>query len=174
MGNRGQLLRRVGWLAAAAVLLAGGAALAAFPPDSRAVQPIQFDHKLHVSQDMTCDTCHEQVEKGARATLPSVDDCMGCHADAQGSSPEEPKVRRYADEGEQIPWVRVNRMPGHVYFPHRNHVKLAKLDCAVCHGDMKNASSPPPRSQVAGLSMRKCMRCHTERGVSNDCIGCHE
>jgi hypothetical protein len=133
-----------------------------------------FSHSLHHEQDTTCLDCHLQAETGVYATLPSVKTCMLCHEEPQGDSPEEPKIREYAESGEPIPWVQVNRVEGHVYFSHAAHVSLGKMDCKECHGDMETLEVPVDRSQILGLTMDACMQCHEQREASNDCLICHK
>jgi c(7)-type cytochrome triheme protein len=99
---------------------------------------------------------------------------MLCHTDAQGRHPDEPKIREYAGRSEAIPWVQVNRVVGHVYFSHAAHVVYAKMECAECHGEMKDKTEPVTTPQVAHLDMTRCMACHEERGASNDCLRCHK
>lgn len=137
-------------------------------------QPIAFNHKRHLEENMTCVDCHKGVEKQAHATLPSTKACMLCHKEPQGKHPDEPKVRVYAERGEPIPWIKVNRLPGHVYFSHAAHVTFAKMDCSECHGDMKNRTTPVTSSQIDTLNMDKCMECHKQKGVSTDCLRCHK
>jgi hypothetical protein len=48
------------------------------------------------------------------------------------------------------------------------------MTCVECHGDMENRTAPVTESQIDGLSMRACMDCHFERGVTNDCLACHK
>src|SRR4030042_5118783 len=41
-----------------------------------------FPHKIHIENDMTCSSCHANIEKSARAkdnNLPSNKICMDCH-----------------------------------------------------------------------------------------------
>lgn len=138
------------------------------------VQPIAFDHARHGAEDLGCLDCHKTAETSPHASLPLIASCLLCHAEPKGESPEEAKVREYAERREEIPWVQVNRMPGHVYFSHAVHAKLAKMDCAECHGDMSSAKEPVTVSQVGHLTMRRCMECHFEKGASNDCLACHK
>lgn len=161
------------------VLLAGGAGASAWKMGPRlkaspAAQPLAFSHKRHTAEGLTCANCHKGAEKGSHATLPAGKFCLKCHAEANGTSPEEPKVREYTRGGKDIPWVQVNRLPGHVYFSHAAHVTYARMDCAECHGDMKERETPVTASQVGHLDMDRCMECHREKGVSNDCLRCHK
>lgn len=137
-------------------------------------QPLAFNHKRHMAEDMACKDCHQKVEDGPHATFPSVKACMLCHKEAKGQHPDEPKVRAHAEAGKEIPWVQVNRLVGHVYFSHEAHVRYAQMDCKECHGDMKERSEPVSVSQIGHLDMGTCMACHEERGVSLDCLRCHK
>jgi hypothetical protein len=138
------------------------------------VQPIAFDHARHAEEDLGCLDCHAPAATGAYATLPLLSTCLLCHAEALGESPEEARLLEFVESGEEIPWVQVNRSAGHVFFHHAAHVTLGKMECSECHGDMALASEPPGASQIDGLTMRRCMDCHRERGVTNDCIACHK
>ena len=142
--------------------------------DGRAVvtQPIQFSHLAHTENGLSCDVCHEFVEQASFAGIPTTDGCMICHQGAMTESPEEEKVRQYAEEGKDIPWQRIYEVPGDVYFSHRRHVRLAEIPCAECHGAVGESSVPLPRPAVA-ISMDRCTACHAERKVTNDCNACH-
>ncbi|MCA9000729.1 MAG: cytochrome c3 family protein [Planctomycetes bacterium] len=133
-----------------------------------------FNHKVHHEQDTGCTECHLQAETKPYATLPGIKTCMLCHEEAQGEHPEEPKVREYAERGESIPWVQANRVAGHVYFSHAAHVTLGEMECSDCHGDMATMEEAVTQSQVLNLDMATCMKCHEERGASNDCLVCHK
>lgn len=162
---------------AAVVVLAAGAAAGWALFNSRkgrvAEQPIAFNHKRHIDEGLTCTDCHKSVEKGPRATIPTIKTCLKCHEDPQGTNPEEAKIREFAKRGEDIPWVQMNRLPGHVYFSHRVHVAYAKMDCAECHGKMADRTEPVTAPNI-DLDMDKCMACHVSKGVSVDCLRCHK
>lgn len=138
------------------------------------VQPLAFNHKLHMEQDVTCVECHLRAADGAIATLPPTRICMLCHEEPQGESPEEPRVREFAELGDYIPWIVVNKSVGHVYFSHEAHVTWGAMECNECHGDMGEETVPLVASQVEFLTMEACMDCHFERGASNDCLVCHK
>lgn len=137
-------------------------------------QPIAFDHARHAEEELGCLDCHKTAESSPHAGLPRIAACLLCHSEAKGQHPDEPRVREYAERKAEIPWVQVNRLPGHVYFSHAMHVKLAKMECAECHGDMAKASAPPATSQIEHLSMSRCMECHEQLGATNDCLACHK
>ncbi len=161
-------------VAAIAAALTLGAGPCSIEPEPELEQPIRFNHKLHIAQDMECTNCHEGAESQPHATIPTVDKCMECHSEALSKSPEEVKVRVYGAAGTDIPWIRVNRLPGHVYFSHRAHVKWARLECATRHGDMKTRETPVTASQIDSLKMQRCIGCHRDRGARTDCLTCHK
>jgi menaquinone reductase, multiheme cytochrome c subunit len=136
-------------------------------------QPLEFNHERHMKADMECISCHASVEDRPLATLPTIDKCMECHEEARGTNPEEPKVRAFAARGEEIPWVRVNRLPGHVYFSHAAHVTLGELKCEQCHGDVAAAAVAFATPNVH-LDMEACMSCHDDTGANNGCLTCHK
>ncbi|HTL51054.1 MAG TPA: cytochrome c3 family protein [Planctomycetota bacterium] len=158
--------------AATVLVLAGMEAVAA---RSTAIQqPIRFDHARHMKEDMKCNQCHTGVDNSPYATLPPIRTCLLCHKEAKGTDPEEAKIREYAKNGTPIPWVQVNRLVGHVYFSHGMHVKVGKLDCKECHGEMAQADQPVGRSQIGHLTMDRCMECHEEKHVNQECLTCHK
>jgi hypothetical protein len=135
-------------------------------------QPIQFSHKAHVEKGLPCDGCHQSVEKAASAGIPKTEICMMCHQTAITDSPEEEKVRQYAEKGQQIPWRRVYEVQGHVYFSHRRHVALGGLECAQCHGAVAESAAPVTVAAVP-VRMDRCMGCHVQRNANTDCDACH-
>lgn len=154
------------------------------PPDRTALsslwtrpvkQPLAFDHAAHIkAEDMECTDCHRFADKGPYATLPRLRDCKDCHSEPQGKNPEEPKVREYLESGKEIPWVIVNRLPGHVYFSHRAHVEFGEMKCWDCHRDMREVSAPVAKPDIAYLTMGRCIKCHAQRQVETDCSNCHK
>jgi menaquinone reductase, multiheme cytochrome c subunit len=136
-------------------------------------QPMSLSHKRHMEADMKCLTCHPGAEDQALAQFPTVADCMDCHGKVRGNSPDEPKVRDYARRGQEIPWVRVDKLPGHVYFSHAAHVTLAKMKCEDCHQGILEAAQALTLPDVH-QTMEDCMRCHKERNASNQCKTCHK
>lgn len=148
-------------------LAAGGAAPA---------QPIRFSHQLHV-KEAKCAACHVYIPRLAAAGTPRLADCLDCHEGTQSKTPEglreEAKIDEYAKAKREIPWVRIsNMLPPHVFFSHRRHVALAKLDCASCHGAIAQTNALPTRPAVA-FTMDWCLSCHRKRAASTDCIACH-
>ena len=160
----------LGLLALAALGVVGiGLALSPAP----LVQPIAFNHQLHVEEmGAECVDCHQHVLTGARATIPNIAVCADCHEEAQTESADEAKLVEYIQAGEPIPWVKVYTVPDHVYFSHRRHAAIAAIECESCHGPVGQRTEPVVRAAV-DMTMDHCMDCHEESGASNDCIWCH-
>ena len=136
-------------------------------------QPMALSHKRHMEANMKCVTCHPGAEDQVLAQFPTVVDCMDCHGKPRGDHPDEPRVRQYAERKEEIPWIRVDRLPGHVYFSHGTHVTAAKMKCEECHEGILLATRPLRLPDIH-LAMEDCMRCHRERKASNQCKSCHK
>jgi hypothetical protein len=135
-------------------------------------QPIAFNHQKHLAMGLECSTCHTLVTTKAVAGPPSVETCMGCHAQPLTDNPEEEIIRKTAAAGQELKWSQITLVPDHVYFSHARHVAVGKLDCKTCHGDMSTRTVPLTRPAVR-LSMEFCMACHSQRTVSVDCVACH-
>ena len=132
-------------------------------------QPLQFNHQAH--KDIDCSGCHEGVTQAASAGLPKLEVCMTCHETAVTKSPEEEKIRTFARQRKEPEWQRLFKQPSHVFYSHRRHVEMAKLDCRECHGNIGESTTPP--QAVRNLSMSGCISCHHDKGVQADCIDCH-
>lgn len=170
----------VRWLlagGAAAVLALGGNWFSKlFNEPEPVVQPIAFNHAVHVEgEEMGCVDCHD-AHQSARAGIADIRSCNECHKDPQGDPPsaEEEKVREYAKAKKQIPWVQVNKNAGHVYFSHRAHVTFARMTCEECHGDVGSMTEPVTVPTPDLHSMAACIKCHESRGATTDCLACHD
>lgn len=134
-------------------------------------QPIAYNHKKHIALGLECSNCHAGIAEGrAHAQLPGIDVCMSCHESED--NPKTKAIRDFAAARRPIPWKRIYRVAEHVYFSHERHVAIAKLGCAVCHGDMTAKETPVTR-QAVPIKMDRCIACHRGRGVTNDCLACH-
>src|SRR5262249_7323467 len=100
-------------------------------------QPIPFPHKTHIEKQAMCTDCHETVERGPVAGIPSVKTCMICHSQIATDRPLIKEVTSYSERGIEIPWQRVYGFPqgSHVRFNHAPHIR-AKVDCQACHGNL--------------------------------------
>lgn len=146
-----------------------------------AAQPIFFSHKKHAGElGFSCTVCHQSVETQTFAGLPQPDTCMTCHAAViikstrkhKPLSLEMAKLKGFADRGE-IPWRRIYREPAYVFFSHRRHVVVAKIECAACHGDLPSEEAPASRPFV-NQTMQWCTDCHQQKHASLDCNSCHK
>ena len=134
------------------------------------VQPLAFSHTLHAgSNGIPCLYCHRYTDKSPVAGIPSVADCRACHRYISPEAPQIKKLMGYWDKREPIPWVRVNSLPDHVYFPHMMHIR-ASIDCSTCHGDV---AAMERISRTASLKMGWCLGCHRQHKASIDCWTCH-
>jgi hypothetical protein len=136
------------------------------------LQPIAFNHAKHISSGLECANCHTGSQTAEHATTPSLSTCMTCHESAVTTSPEEAKIRAFAAAGREIPWQPVSHVPTHVYFSHRRHVTVAKLECSVCHGAMEKMTAPP-QAPAKRLDMATCIECHEKKHARTDCNDCH-
>jgi Cytochrome c7 and related cytochrome c len=172
--------------AGAGQLLAGFAALtllcAAAP--SGPAQPIRFSHRIHAGDArIGCTSCHVWAERTAIAGVPSMQRCQGCHKFVR-EDPEHPEITaelkpllQILKEGTAIEWVRVTRVPDHVYFTHERHVR-AGVRCQECHGEVERMEVV---RQVAPLTMGWCLSCHQRkqrekagRERLTECVTCHK
>ncbi|HLH03464.1 MAG TPA: cytochrome c3 family protein [Bryobacteraceae bacterium] len=136
-----------------------------------AEQPVAFPHDKHIKLGLACIDCHIGADLRDRATIPSVQKCMLCHAKLLRNDAEVKKVIGYADKGIEIPWVRVYGFStdAHVKFRHEPHYR-AGIACATCHGDVAKMSVAEP---VVKHDMGTCLTCHRQRNGPQDCAACH-
>lgn len=155
------------------LLVAGGGFVIARSPGESITQPIAFNHKKHIDNELECSACHSLFKTSAHAGRPATDTCMLCHETALTDSAEEEKIRQYAARGEQIPWRRLYKLPGHVYFSHQTHVASGQVECKSCHGGIADSATPPSKPEIR-LTMSNCINCHKARGANIDCLACHK
>jgi len=108
---------------------------------------------------MDCRFCHNTVEQGAHAAIPSTETCMTCHASL--SLPQSvplAAVRMSWEMDKPITWVRVHQLPDYVFFDHRVHF-AAGVGCVSCHGRVDEMAVV---SQAEPLSMAWCLACHRD------------
>ena len=149
----------IGGLVWAVVLVTG-----VFSPQNSAigyqpVQPVPYSHALHAGKmNIDCRYCHTTVETTAKANIPPTATCMNCHANVRTTSDKLELVRRSAETGEAIPWVRIHDLPDFVYFNHAAHVQ-AGVGCVSCHGRIDRMEVV---EQVKPLTMGWCLGCHRD------------
>jgi cytochrome c551/c552 len=151
-------------------------------------QPIWFSHKVHAGQNgINCVYCHNSVEKGKAAGIPSVNICMNCHMGVQEGKQTgtkeiakiyeaigwDPDKLRYIDGYEQKPieWVRIHNLQDFVYFNHSQHVVVGKQECQTCHGPIEEMDEV---YQFSELTMGWCINCHRETNVAMEGNGYYE
>ena len=134
-------------------------------------QPIEFPHNVHIGKQIGCETCHEGVDKGPVAGLPSVRTCMICHEAIATDRPRIRQITAMRDKGIDLAWQRVYGFAAddHVRFNHAPHIR-AKVACTTCHGDLASQTVAEP---VVNHTMGFCVNCHMERKASVDCLVCH-
>jgi len=130
-------------------------------------QPIAFSHKVHAGENqIDCQYCHFTVDESRHAGIPPMQLCMNCHnvikKGPNTGTKEIAKIYASIESGKPIEWVKVHNIPDHVYFNHSQHVKIGKVDCEDCHGDVKAMDRI---MQVEDLSMGWCIDCHRNTEV---------
>jgi formamidopyrimidine-DNA glycosylase len=135
------------------------------------VQPIAFNHKIHLQKGLQCTTCHTGVTQGPDAGIPAANFCMVCHQVIAAQQPEIKKLAAYAAKGQDVPWQRVYWFyPNtHVRFWHSPHIH-AGLSCDQCHG---NVAQQTVAVRSTDLTMNFCLNCHVAKRVSVECTTCH-
>ena len=136
-----------------------------------AVQPLAFPHKTHLAKQAMCTDCHETVERGPVAGIPSVKTCMICHSQIATDRPLIKEVTAYSEKGIEIPWQRVYGFThsAHIRFNHAPHIR-ANVDCATCHGDLAKMTVA---ERAVDHTMGFCVSCHRQKNAPNDCLTCH-
>lgn len=160
-------------------------------------QPIQFPHDIHAGQnDIDCKYCHNSADKSKTAGIPTVNVCMNCHKQVQGTTDAQKEQiakiyeaagfspeggGQYSGETENLVWNKVHVLPDHVYFNHSQHVVVGGIDCKQCHGDMTKQKELPrvvpveELNEIDGniqltkptLTMGWCIECHGEKEIAN-------
>jgi hypothetical protein len=142
-------------------------------PTARVAQPVQFNHQKHVKEvGLECATCHEYFSTGEHSGLPTLELCEGCHSEALGKSSEEQVLLKLIAGKPRPEFRKLFRMPDHVRYAHGRHVTAGGLTCETCHGAIADSTAPPPAALMR-ITMATCTNCHEQRGVRNDCTGCH-
>lgn len=135
---------------------------------------VSFSHYVHtVKRKIKCKNCHQGIEKQERASIPNIETCSTCHSEIiNPTSQREKQVYNYVKNNKLIPWQNYYVVPDYVFFSHRRHVKLGKIECVNCHGDMTLQTSPILKN-FKPFKMNVCFDCHAERKVTLECNDCH-
>lgn len=164
-------------------LLVDGATTIGYSKNYMPRQPIFFSHKVHAGiNQINCMYCHAGAEKSRYAMIPSPNICMNCHkvinsytgnqlvskeGDKIDGTAEiqklyeyagwDPEKRAYTKPGQPIEWIKIHNLPDFVYFNHSQHVKVGKVQCQTCHGEIQKMDEV---HQYATLGMGWCVNCH--------------
>jgi len=143
-----------------------------YRPPPAPEQPIAYSHKKHLAQGLECARCHQTAETEDHAKLPATSTCLSCHARVKTDSPDIQKLAAYDAKKEDVPWIRVYRLPTYVYFSHQVHMSTGKaVTCETCHGNVREMDVT---QKVKDTSMPACIECHKQQSASVRCDACHE
>ncbi len=160
---------------------------AASDPDAPGpLQPIAFSHKHHAgTYEIECLYCHSGTDRSPAAGVPSVELCMGCHAQFPKTYDESFEgirvLKEHWEEKRSIEWEQVYRVPEHVQFRHNRHL-AAGIECQSCHGPVEEMDKLymtedtvwwPWLLPSTKPEMGWCIQCHRDNGASQDCLTCH-
>jgi Cytochrome c7 and related cytochrome c/Cytochrome c3 len=166
-----RILKRVGFRAIAAAALFV-AAISSYAEQERKgpEQPIPYSHKQHLALGLACKDCHSNAAPGDAMSFPVSSKCMSCHQTIKKDSPAIQKLATFDHNKQEIPWVRVYKVPDFVFFSHKAHLD-AGAKCDDCHGQVAQRDR---LFRETDLSMAGCASCHRERNASQTCDYCHE
>ena len=130
-------------------------------------QPIKFSHKVHATDNkIDCRYCHTGVDDSKSAIIPSANVCLNCHSivrEGRNSGKFEiNKIHAAVENKKPIEWIRIHKLPDHVFFSHAQHVNVGKRECQECHGEVEQMHIV---KQVEDLSMGWCIDCHDKTAV---------
>jgi len=151
---------------------------------SQKKQPFNFNHARHAEVvDAGCESCHFFRDDGSFAGVPKLEQCTGCHQDQQGESDDEKTfVTEYVAKGTEVPWRVYSRQPDCVFFSHGAHVKMAKMECAACHGSIGESEQLRVYEEnritgysrdIWGKNIAGLRKNSWERMKMDDCAECH-
>lgn len=138
-----------------------------------AKQPLPFNHKVHVvDHGMNCVDCHIGVKTAAWAGMPTVDDCLRCHAFRFSENARALSVTERAQKL-VVSWERLSAIVPHAHVSHAAHV-AAKVACKKCHGGIGTSERARREQLPEGEALMVwCIDCHEQKNASTDCVTCH-
>lgn len=130
-------------------------------------QPIKFSHAVHAGDNqIDCQYCHTGAGHAKSAGIPDAGVCWNCHSIVrEGTYSGKHQINKVVaayENGTPIEWIRIHNLQDHAFFNHAQHVTVAGLDCAECHGPIKEMHRV---KQVSDLSMGWCINCHRDTEV---------
>jgi len=136
-------------------------------PAQAIAQPNPFSHRQHIQAGFKCEVCHQPVGTSGKMQIPGVADCMKCHQSIKTDSPAIRKLAEIQRDDDLIAWRPVYKLPDFAYFSHPKH---PHVECAVCHGPVKDRDQ---LWQEKEISMAACVDCHKLRKAPLNCDLCH-
>ena len=139
-----------------------------------------FSHKLHLSLELECATCHVAAAGSTKASdnlLPAKTVCLQCHEDAQIPAPPVTRVASFSHAqhlkmGNLAPILAAAidqktylQPPGDI----RRHLNTQDA-CQACHRGLPESDQVTP---AAMPQMADCLVCHTEIDNPFSCEKCH-
>ncbi len=124
----------------------------------------------------TCMNCHKSISKyegpdelvrengtkvDGTAEIEKLYAYAGWNAATKSYNPDNNKDG-IPDGAKPIEWIKVHNLPDHVYFNHSQHIKVGKVQCQSCHGNIQDM---PEVYQFSNLSMGWCINCHRDTKV---------
>jgi menaquinone reductase, multiheme cytochrome c subunit len=152
---------------------------------SQKKQPIDFNHAFHAEEvENSCESCHFFREDGTFSGVPKLEQCVDCHEEIQGVSPDEIKfVEEYVSKGREVPWLIYSRQPDCVFFSHAAHVNGSNMDCVTCHGPIGESENLKTYEEnritgysrdIWGKSIGGFKTNSWDRMKMDDCAECHQ
>ncbi len=152
---------------------------------SQKKQPIDFNHAFHMQEvDNGCESCHFFRDDGSFAGVPKNEQCISCHEEVLGESPNETiLVEEYISKDREVPWLIYSKQPDCVFFSHAAHVKMADMECSTCHGPVGESThlKDYEENRISGYSRDiwgnaiSGLKKHSwDRMKMDDCAACHK
>ncbi len=145
--------------------------------------------RLQKSGPVSCADCHGPDDPGELAMNISRPGNVN-YWDAISDKFESPDAKKLVDHirtKEPIHWHRVHKMPTHVYFSHKRHIKALRereeikgieserekiiTMCSFCHGEVQMMGE---NRKIRSMEMGFCISCHKSKGAPTDCYTCHK
>ena len=122
-----------------------------------------------------CMNCHKQINSYSGEDKYPLFTAEGKHVDGTKEIQKlyeyagwDPTTKTYKVDSignimaKPIQWVKIHNLPDHVYFNHSQHVKVGKVQCQKCHGEITEMDEV---YQYSPLSMGWCINCHRQTDV---------
>jgi hypothetical protein len=127
-----------------------------------------FNHKYHTKDlELSCDTCHEGATTEVEAGLPSEETCQVCH-EFDREKPSKACLTCHSTTKPKIARERKAEYADVIF----SHAKHAGMECGECHPGVEKSTQIRRGKYIP--TMERCLKCHAELGVSQECETCHE